>query len=61
MKDRLLEIAQLTVADFDAVLRISDVQFGAAYIQEEQLHNRLGKETTLTAKVNGEIVGYVLS
>ena len=34
MKDRLLEIAQLTVADFDAVLRISDVQFGAAYIQE---------------------------
>ena len=61
MKDRLLEIAQHTVADFDAVLRISDVQFGAAYIKEEQLHNRLGKETTLTAKVNGEIVGYVLS
>jgi ribosomal protein S18 acetylase RimI-like enzyme len=61
MKERFFEIAELSVADFDAVLRISDVQFGAAYIRLEQLHNHLGKESSLTAKVNGELVGYVLS
>lgn len=61
MKDQLLEIAQLSTADFDAILRISDVQFGAANIRLEQLHNRVGKDNRLTAKLNGASAGYVLS
>lgn len=36
------------------------MQFGEAYIRLEQLYKRLGEETSFTAKVNGELAGYVL-
>jgi len=61
MNDRRIEIAKLSEADFGAILRISDLQFGASFIRVEQLSERVGKEDNLTAKIDGELIGYVLS
>lgn len=63
MPNELIHINRLSKSDFEAIIAISNQQFGVAYIKLEQLVARQGQveDVSVTASINHRLAGYALS